>query len=39
MSKKMYKIKFVCVLMYNNLLAGLIFLVSPTVFEIQGFEK
>jgi len=34
----MYQIKFVDLLIYNNLLAGRI-LISPTVFEIQGFEK
>jgi len=34
----MYRIKFVGLLIYNNELAGHISL-SPTIFEIPGFEK
>jgi len=34
----MYGIKFVGLLIYNNLFARQI-LISVTVFEIQGFEK
>jgi len=36
--EKVYAIKFLGLLVYNNLLLGYI-LVSPTVFEKQGFEK
>jgi len=35
---KVYRIKFLGLLSCNNLLAGRI-LISPTVFEIQEFEK
>jgi len=35
---KMYKIKFVDLLIYNKLLSMHI-LIPPTVFDIQGLEK